>query len=61
MAPAGHKGMNCREVHRSGLTVHEQLDNEDDDVMRLIASTIAEVTPSKPWKERIVLGCWAVR
>ena len=36
-------------------------DNDAEDIMRLIASTIAEVKPSKPWNERIVLGCWAVR
>lgn len=37
-------------------------DNNSDDVMRLIASTIAEVTPSsKPWAERILLGCWAAK
>lgn len=39
----------------------QKLDNIADDVMRLIASTIAEVAPSKPWKDRVVLGCWAVR
>jgi hypothetical protein len=38
----------------------QKLDNKADDVMRLIASTIAEVKPSRPWKERVVLGCWAV-
>lgn len=35
-------------------------DNDADDLMRLVASTIAEVKPSRPWKERIVLGCWRV-
>jgi phosphatidylglycerol phospholipase C len=38
-----------------------KLDNKADDVMRLIASTVAEVEPSRPWNERVVLGCWAVR
>lgn len=38
----------------------EQMDNNADDLMRLISETIAEATPSTPWNERIVLGCWAV-
>jgi hypothetical protein len=37
-----------------------KLDNKADDMMRLVASTLAEVKPSRPWKERILLGCWAV-
>lgn len=44
------------------LMAHPQLDNDADDVMRLIAKTIREVPPSyRPWNQRIVLGCWAVR
>jgi phosphatidylglycerol phospholipase C len=35
-------------------------DNDADELMRLVASTIADVKPSRPWKERIVLGCWRV-
>jgi len=31
------------------------------DVMRLIASTLAEVEPSKPWNQRVLLGCWAAK
>ena len=38
-----------------------KLDNNADDVMRLIAETLAEVKPTKPWKERVLLGCWVVR
>jgi glycerophosphoryl diester phosphodiesterase len=39
-----------------------QLDNNADDVMRLIASTIDQVpAQSRPWKDRIVLGCWATK
>lgn len=39
-----------------------QLDNDANDVMRLIADAIRQVPPSKslPWNKRIVLGCWAV-
>lgn len=40
-----------------------QLDNDADDVMRLIGETIRRVPPSqnRPWHERIVLGCWAAK
>jgi hypothetical protein len=38
----------------------KKLDNNADDIMRLIASTVAEVEPSKPWSQRVILGCWAV-
>ena len=47
-------------LRRNNVDEWRKLDNKADDVMRLIASTIAEVKPSRPWKERIVLGCWAV-
>ncbi|CBX98667.1 hypothetical protein IAQ61_007715 [Plenodomus lingam] len=40
-----------------------KLDNEADDVMRLIAETIQSIRPlpSRPWRSRIVLGCWAAK
>lgn len=40
-----------------------KLDNDAEDVMRLIASTIRSVRPSptRPWSSRIVLGCWAAK
>lgn len=40
-----------------------KLDNNADDIMRLIASTIASVEPSlkRRWNERIVLGVWAAK
>lgn len=40
-----------------------QLDNNADDVMRLIGETIRSVPPSpqRPWHNRIVLGCWAAK
>jgi hypothetical protein len=39
-----------------------KLDNNADDVMRLIAETIESVqlTQGPPWEERVVLGIWAV-
>ncbi|KAH8599389.1 PLC-like phosphodiesterase [Bisporella sp. PMI_857] len=36
-----------------------KLDNNKDDVMRLIADTLAEVKPTRPWNQRVLLGCWA--
>ena len=39
-----------------------KLDNNADDVMRLIAETISSVKPGeRAWKDRIVLGIWAAR
>lgn len=40
-----------------------KLDNDADDIMRLIAATIASVSPSpkRRWEERIVLGAWAAK
>lgn len=40
-----------------------QLDNNADDVMRLIGDTIRSVPPSSSrlWQSRIVLGCWAAK
>lgn len=39
------------------------MDNNADDIMRLIASTLHKVPPSptKPWTTRVVLGCWAAK
>lgn len=51
----------CRGVQAQTNTV--QLDNDADDVMRLIGDTVASVqpSPSRPWQSRIVLGCWAAK
>ncbi|KAJ4993218.1 Tubulin gamma chain [Stagonosporopsis vannaccii] len=40
-----------------------KLDNNADDVMRLISETIQSVPASsaRPWQSRIVLGCWAAK
>jgi glycerophosphoryl diester phosphodiesterase len=40
-----------------------KLDNNADDVMRLIASTIDSVSPnqSRRWTERVLLGIWAAK
>ena len=43
------------------LLLDIKLDNDAESIMQLIAETIASVNPSKPWEQRIVLGCWAVR
>lgn len=39
-----------------------KLDNNADDVMRLIGRTVHSVRPGRrAWKDRIVLGCWAAK
>ncbi|KAF2087252.1 PLC-like phosphodiesterase, partial [Saccharata proteae CBS 121410] len=40
-----------------------KIDNNLDDVMRLIAATIASVPPApdRPWEARIVIGVWSPR
>lgn len=40
-----------------------KLDNNADDVMRLISDTIRSVapSPSRPWQSRVVLGIWAAK
>ncbi|TKA58759.1 hypothetical protein B0A49_07303 [Cryomyces minteri] len=45
------------------LMLDIKLDNNADDIMRLIASTIRAVPPSpmRAWSKRIVLGCWATK
>ncbi|GAB7347658.1 hypothetical protein MBLNU459_g4524t1 [Dothideomycetes sp. NU459] len=45
------------------LLLDIKMDNDPDDIMRLIASTIASVAPSsnRPWQSRVVLGCWAAK
>ncbi|CAI6332384.1 unnamed protein product [Periconia digitata] len=45
------------------LLLDIKLDNDADEVMQRIASTIGSVAPlpSRPWQERIVLGCWAAK
>lgn len=40
------------------------MDNNPDDIMRLIASTVASVplpADALPWTSRVVLGCWATK
>ncbi|KAL8747575.1 MAG: hypothetical protein Q9190_000559 [Brigantiaea leucoxantha] len=40
-----------------------QIDNNADDIMRLMARTIQDIPPNphNPWDKRIVLGCWAAK
>lgn len=39
-----------------------KLDNDSEEVMRLIAKTLAEVDPGpNPWRNRVVLGIWAAK
>ncbi|KAF2154823.1 tubulin-domain-containing protein [Myriangium duriaei CBS 260.36] len=45
------------------LLLDIKLDNDSEKVMRLIAEAIESATPSsaRPWRDRIVLGCWAAK
>lgn len=45
------------------LLLDIKLDNNAEDMMRLLGSTIAKASPSanKAWHERIVLGVWAAK
>ena len=45
------------------LLLDIKVDNNADDVMRLIAETIASVSPnpSRPWRDRILLGIWVAK
>lgn len=39
-----------------------KLDNDADNVMRLIADTLKSIpSPSRPWSDRVVLGIWAAK
>ncbi|KAJ9614335.1 hypothetical protein H2200_002471 [Cladophialophora chaetospira] len=39
-----------------------KLDNNSDNVMRLIANTMASVHPGdRPWNDRVILGIWAAK
>ena len=44
------------------LLLDIKLDNSIDNVFRLIAQTLDQVTPSpkKAWRERVLMGCWGV-
>lgn len=38
----------------------EKLDNDAENVFRLLGVALTEVKSSRPWNERILIGCWAV-
>jgi len=37
-----------------------KIDDDADEIIKLIASTISEVKPSSPWNGRVVLGVWTM-
>ncbi|KAL9015409.1 MAG: hypothetical protein Q9185_007189 [Variospora sp. 1 TL-2023] len=45
------------------LLLDLKIDNDADDLMRIIAGTIKNIQPhpDRPWHKRIVLGCWAAK
>ncbi|CRG92022.1 glycerophosphoryl diester phosphodiesterase [Talaromyces islandicus] len=45
-----------------GTKAAKKLDDYADDLFRAIAATFADVKPSsRPWNQRILLGCWAAK
>lgn len=48
------------EVLTGNKTALAKVDSYADDLFRLIAATLADVKSSRPWNQRILLGCWAV-
>jgi hypothetical protein len=50
------------ELSEKWILLDIKLDNDADNVMRLIANTIQSVpSPSRPWSDRVVLGIWAAK
>ncbi|KAL8906094.1 MAG: hypothetical protein Q9207_002226 [Kuettlingeria erythrocarpa] len=45
------------------LLLDIKIDNDADNLMRLIAQTIKSIPshPDRPWNKRIVLGCWVAK
>ncbi|EED12103.1 glycerophosphoryl diester phosphodiesterase, putative [Talaromyces stipitatus ATCC 10500] len=41
--------------------VQKTFDDYADDLHRSIAVTLADVKPSRPWNQRVVVGCWAAK
>ncbi|KAL8918090.1 MAG: hypothetical protein Q9172_005562 [Xanthocarpia lactea] len=48
---------------KTWLLLDIKIDNDANDIMRLMAEAIRDVPPSpkNPWDRRIVLGCWAAK
>lgn len=46
----------------AGKLTFTQLDNNAEDIMRLVSEVLTRVSPvpGTKWQNRIVLGCWAV-
>ena len=49
-----------REALTGNKTVQTKFDDHADDLFRLIAATLKDVKPSRPWTQRVLVGCWAV-
>ncbi|KAL8730927.1 MAG: hypothetical protein Q9166_003717 [cf. Caloplaca sp. 2 TL-2023] len=51
------------ENEKMWLLLDIKIDNDADDIMRLMAETIESIPPNpkSPWDRRIVLGCWAAK
>ncbi|KAL8967550.1 MAG: hypothetical protein Q9183_002866 [Haloplaca sp. 2 TL-2023] len=48
---------------KTWLLLDIKIDNDADDIMRLMAAAVGGVSPhpKSPWTSRIVLGCWAAK
>ncbi|TVY31196.1 Phosphatidylglycerol phospholipase C [Lachnellula hyalina] len=40
---------------------HQNTDDQASKLFKAIAATLEEVKPSRPWTERILIGCWAAK
>ncbi|TVY17501.1 Phosphatidylglycerol phospholipase C [Lachnellula arida] len=49
------------EVLMCNKTALAKVDNYADDLFRRIAATLADVKSSRPWNQRILVGCWAAK
>lgn len=48
------------EVLMGNKTLLSKFDDHTDDLFRLTAATLADVKSSRPWNQRVLVGCWAV-
>ena len=48
------------EVIMGNKPAQAKVDNYADDLFRSVAAKLADVKSSRPWNERILVGCWAV-
>jgi phosphatidylglycerol phospholipase C len=47
-------------LKKNTIDNRKKLDDDPENLFNLIASTIRSVASSRPWNQRLVLGCWLV-